>query len=97
MLSIALFCTGKVSDVYMSLLLFPSFSLSFFVSLPVCHSVSVFRNLCSLFSRSPMERADMYIADSMKERGIPLAQIPGRPKQWRAKCMEILETSVTNK
>ena len=37
------------------------------------------------------------LAEMLDFKGIPSSQIPGRPKKWRSKCMEILETSITNK
>jgi len=43
------------------------------------------------------ERADVLVTEMLKEKSIPLSQLPGRPKRWREKCFEILETSISNK
>ena len=37
------------------------------------------------------------LAETLELKGIPPSQIPGRPKRWRNKCMEILDTSITHK
>ena len=33
----------------------------------------------------------------MRERNIPLTLIPNRPKKWREKCVQIMESSINNK
>uniref|UniRef100_A0A1X7T259 Uncharacterized protein n=2 Tax=Amphimedon queenslandica TaxID=400682 RepID=A0A1X7T259_AMPQE len=43
------------------------------------------------------EKADHYIDDNLRERGIPLSLIPERPKKWREKCVQIMESSINNK
>lgn len=43
------------------------------------------------------ERADAMLEEMLALKGIPSSQIPGRPKKWKSKCMEILETSIANK
>ena len=42
-------------------------------------------------------RADAMLEEMLALKGIPSSQIPGRPKKWKSKCMEILETSIANK
>ena len=37
------------------------------------------------------------LEETLSEKGIPSSQIPGRPKKWKSKCMQILETSIANK
>lgn len=37
------------------------------------------------------------IDDNLREKNIPVTQIPNRPKKWREKCVEIMESSVQNK
>jgi exocyst complex component 3 len=43
------------------------------------------------------ERIDTMLEETLDLKGIPSSQIPGRPKKWRSKCMEILDTSIANK
>ena len=42
-------------------------------------------------------RADKAIMDRLDDRHIPISQIPGRPKGWLEKCVQILETAIDNK
>ena len=42
-------------------------------------------------------RIDTMLEETLDLKGIPSSQIPGRPKKWRSKCMEILDTSIANK
>ena len=42
-------------------------------------------------------RIDTMLVETLDLKGIPPSQIPGRPKKWRSKCIEILETSISNK
>ena len=55
------------------------------------------KNPSVYFPRSPVCRTDKLVAESLQDKNIPLSQLPGRPKDWRNKCFEILETSVSNK
>ena len=49
-------------------------------------------------SRSLLDsRADKLVADLLLEKNVPGSQLPGRPKKWKDKCFEILETSISNK
>jgi exocyst complex component 3 len=43
------------------------------------------------------ERIDTMLVETLDLKGIPPSQIPGRPKKWRSKCIEMLETSISNK
>ena len=43
------------------------------------------------------EKTDAMIEETLSAKGIPSSQLPGRPKKWREKCFQILETSVSNK
>ncbi|XP_064405775.1 exocyst complex component 3-like isoform X2 [Halichondria panicea] len=43
------------------------------------------------------EKTDALIKDMLDEKSIPHSQLPGRPKKWKEKCLEILETSISNK
>lgn len=43
------------------------------------------------------EKMDAMIEETLSAKGIPSSQLPGRPKKWREKCFQILETSVSNK
>ena len=43
------------------------------------------------------EKTDAIIEEALKARSIPSSQLPGRPKRWREKCFQILETSITNR
>ncbi|KAL5473991.1 hypothetical protein EMCRGX_G028561 [Ephydatia muelleri] len=43
------------------------------------------------------EKIDKSVAELLKEENIPASHIQGRPKRWREKCMEILETVIINK
>ena len=42
------------------------------------------------------EKTDDIIKRVLTERGIPLAQLPGRPKSWKHKCFQMMETSISN-
>jgi len=42
------------------------------------------------------EKTDDIIKRVLTDRGIPMAQLPGRPKNWKQKCFEMMETSTTN-
>lgn len=48
-------------------------------------------------SHTLTHRADVLVTEMLKEKSIPLSQLPGRPKRWREKCFEILEASISNK
>ena len=37
------------------------------------------------------------LAETLELKAIPSSQIPGRPKKWKNKCTEMLETSISNK
>ncbi len=43
------------------------------------------------------EKTDAIVKKALDERGIPATQLPGRPKNWREKCLQILETAISNK
>ena len=43
------------------------------------------------------EKTDAVIEEVLAAKGIPSSQLPGRPKKWREKCFQILETAVSNK
>lgn len=43
------------------------------------------------------ERADKLVAEMLLEKNVPGSQLPGRPKRWKDKCLEILGTSISNK
>ena len=42
-------------------------------------------------------RIDAMLEETLSLKGIPASQIPGRPKRWKSKCMEMLDTSISNK
>ena len=60
------------------------------------HSYCTYTSPVSLYL-SLSTRIDAMLEETLSEKGIPSSQIPGRPKKWRSKCMEILETSIANK
>ena len=43
------------------------------------------------------EKTDALIAEALEARNIPSSHLPGRPKRWKEKCFQILETAVSNK
>ena len=49
------------------------------------------------FYNNHNNRVDHYIDDSLRERNIPVSLIPNRPKKWREKCVQIMESSIMNK
>lgn len=43
------------------------------------------------------EKTDALIEEVLGARGIPSSQLPGRPKKWKEKCFQILETAISNR
>ena len=43
------------------------------------------------------EKTDGIIKSVLIDRGIPMAQLPGRPKNWKQKCLEVLKSAITNR
>ena len=63
-------------------------------------SVSVYRcmSMCVCIKYlSSSGRMDEKLENALALKCIPPSQIPGRPKHWKNKCMEILVTSISNR
>ena len=43
------------------------------------------------------EKMDSLLTQALEEKGVPNTHLPGRPKKWKAKCMEMMETATANK
>jgi hypothetical protein len=43
------------------------------------------------------EKMDGLLQQALEEKGVPKTHLPGRPKNWKEKCMEMMETATTNK
>ena len=43
------------------------------------------------------EKMDVLLKQALEEKGVPSSHLPGRPKKWKAKCMEMMETATANK
>ena len=40
---------------------------------------------------------DGLLKQALEEKGIPSTYLPGRPKKWKDKCMEIMKTATANR
>ncbi|XP_065898637.1 exocyst complex component 3-like [Dysidea avara] len=43
------------------------------------------------------EREDKRIENRVSKAQVPISQLPGRPKRWQMKCLDILESSISNR
>lgn len=43
------------------------------------------------------EKEDRRIEERVSRAQVPISQLPGRPKNWRTKCVDILESSISNR
>ena len=43
------------------------------------------------------EKMDALLKQALEEKGVPPAHLPGRPKKWKEKCLQMMETATTNK
>ncbi len=43
------------------------------------------------------EKTDAIIKEALGARNIPSSQLPGRPKRWKEKCFQMLESSISNR
>ena len=44
-----------------------------------------------------LDREDRRIEERVSKAQVPISQLPGRPKNWRTKCVDILESSISNR
>ena len=43
------------------------------------------------------EKMDSLLEKALEEKNVPSSHLPGRPKKWKEKCMQMMETATTNK
>lgn len=43
------------------------------------------------------EKMDNLLKEALEEKGVPSSHLPGRPKAWKNKCMEMMASATNNK
>ena len=43
------------------------------------------------------EKMDSMLKQALEEKGVPESHLPGRPKKWKEKCIQMMETATANK
>ena len=43
------------------------------------------------------EKMDSMLKQVLEEKGVPESHLPGRPKKWKEKCIQMMETATANK
>ena len=43
------------------------------------------------------EKMDGLLKQALEEKNVPSSHLPGRPKKWKEKCLQMMEASTANK